>query len=104
MKKYLFAVLVILIILAGCEEKTAAPARSKEPFVGGKVGLSIDFLEDAPPPEVADGGNFPFDVVVKIDNKGEHTIDKEDVIVKISGILPEDFNKAASDLIKNPDN
>ena len=102
-KKYLFAVLVILIVFIGCAKEDGTKKSGDEPFVGGKVGLSIDFVEDAPPPEVTDGGNFPFDVVVKLENKGEHTVLKEDAIVSISGILPEDFNKAAADLTKNPD-
>ncbi|MBS3098215.1 hypothetical protein J4209_05465 [Candidatus Woesearchaeota archaeon] len=103
-KKYLVAISLIglFFFAVGCNEQTT-DSKDETPFVGGTAGLLIDFVEDSPPAEVTDGGNFPFDVVVKLENDGEHFVAKEDVVLKITGIDPAEFGRTASDLTKNPD-
>ncbi len=102
--KRLIAFLVIgLFVLVGCEEDVASPSGKETPFIGGTDGLLIDLLDDSPPEEVTDGGNYPFDVVVKLENAGEEMIVKEDVVVEISGIDPGEFGLTEEDLVKNPD-
>ena len=102
MKKYIFALVVIsMLFLTGCGEGgedslTAGGA----PFLGGTSGISLNF-ENSPPAEVFDGGDFPFDIVVKLKNNGEWDVDNEKVKVKISGIRAEQFGLAESDLSKN---
>src|SRR3989338_1424408 len=103
MKKYIFAISVLLIFLAGCAGKEPKTTPQKEPFIGGTIGLLISFSEDAPPKEVYDLGGFPFDVDVKLVNDGERFVAKEDCEVKLSGIEPGEFGKTASDMKKNPD-
>src|SRR3989338_9546291 len=103
-KKYLVAISLIglFFFAVGCNEQTT-DSKDETPFVGGTAGLLIDFVEDSPPAEVTDGGNFPFDVVVKLENPGERAIAKENVKVTISGIDPSDFDKTLADLTKNPE-
>ncbi len=91
----------LLLVLAGCEKEESTSATT--PFLEGTTSLLMSFLEDAPPQEVYDGGVFPFDIVVKLNNEGESDVLAQDVQVKISGLNPTDFNKQPSDLVKHPD-
>ena len=91
----------LLLVLAGCEKEEATSATT--PFLGGTTGLLMSFLEDAPPQEVYDGGVFPFDIVIKLNNEGESDVLAQDVQVRISGLNPSDFSKQSSDLVKHPD-
>jgi len=100
MKKLIIAFLLLTIMIVACEPGAEIPEEGV-PFIGGTTGLLISFVEDAPPPEVYDGGDFPFDIELKLQNEGERTIKKEDTIVKISGIDPAEFGKTAADFIKN---
>jgi len=95
-------VIVSILLLVGCAEREKLPTKAT-PFIGGTTGVLIDFMEDSPPPEALDGGDFPFDVVVKLKNDGEYTVPKEDVEVRISGIRAEEFDLSESDLVKNPE-
>jgi hypothetical protein len=97
----LFAV-IAAVILAGCQGGTNTPSKA-QPFIGGTEGINVVFAADSPPAEVDDGGNFPFDVVVELRNKGENTVLKDDVTVKIVGVRPEEFAKTESDLSKHPE-
>jgi len=101
MKKLIIALLLLAIMIAACEPGAEGPEEGL-PFIGGTTGLLISFVEDAPPPEVYDGGGFPFDIEVKLQNEGERTVKKEDVTVKISGIDPVEFAKTPQDFIKSP--
>lgn len=100
-KDVLFALLVIIIFLVGCNGTTETT--STTPFSGGTTGLLITFLEDAPPKEVYDGGVFPFEVVVKLKNDGEWDVMASDTEIRISGVDPSEFSLQASDMVKNPD-
>jgi hypothetical protein len=92
---------LLLILLAAC-----APAKKGEklelaaPFIGGTAGLVADFVDFRT--EVFDGGRDPFDVVVKLENKGETTIAANRARVKLSGINPAEFGKLEEDLTKSP--
>jgi hypothetical protein len=100
MKKYIFALFVfILLFLLGCEGEEEG-LLAGAPFLGGTVGLLVNF-EGSPPPEVFDGGDFPFDILIKLKNNGEWDVPKEKVRVKISGIRAEQFDMLESDLVKN---
>ncbi len=65
-------------------------------------GLSINFGAGSPPEEVYDGGDFPFDIEVQLNNYGNYKIPRKNAQVKITGISPADFGVSESDLIKNP--
>lgn len=99
MNKKIFFLLILTIFLYSCEEQTSTTGK-ETPFIGGQSGLSIQFLDDAPPSEVFDRGQFPFNIELKLLNNGEADIKKEDVSIKISGLNPSDFGKTESFFIK----
>jgi hypothetical protein len=70
------------------------------PFVGGTNGVSLTFHELRP--EVFDGGQDPFDVIIKLENKGESDVIKNAALVTLSGIRPEEFGKTEAQLRANP--
>lgn len=105
MKKEIFVLAMVLVLLGvtGCTQQSATPSRM-HPFLGGSVGVAVDFSIDQPPAEVDDGGDFPFDVVVELHNLGEFDVNAEDVEVRLLGIKPEEFSKNPSDMIqKSPE-
>lgn len=99
--KKILILMVMLILLIACKRTDEKP--STAPFIGGSQGVELSFLDDSPPKEVFDGGEFPFDVVVKLKNNGEWFVEKEDVKINIDGVRPEEFKKTAADFIKQPD-
>lgn len=101
MRKYMFALVVcVMLSLLGCGEGEEGLPAGGVPFLGGTTGLLVNF-ENSPPPEVFDGGEFPFDILVKLKNNGEWDVPKEEARVKISGIRAEQFGLAESELVKN---
>ena len=92
------ALLSLLLLVAACKpsEKTVEIT----PFIGGTEGLAIEFTSDQRK-EVFDSGEDPFDVVVKLENKGEHLVTKGKATVSIAGILPQSFGKTEDDLRQN---
>lgn len=92
--------LFLIILLAGCAPaKEEGTVEVKVPFAGGTEGLSIDFSDFRK--EVLDGGTDPFNVIVKLENKGETNVAPNRVRVKLTGINPREFGKVEEDLIKN---
>jgi len=94
--------LISVLFLTGCTQNNTGKTSQTDPFIGGTNGLVISFQKDAPPAEVFDSRNFPFDVEVKLKNDGETDIKKEDVVVKISGVSPADFGLSDADFVKSP--
>lgn len=82
--------------LVGCNGQDKAEAGN--PFLGGSRGLDISFLDGSPPSSVFDGGDFPFDIVVKLENVGEYFVDTGDVEVELSGFRPGEFSKGAGEM------
>lgn len=102
-KKIIALILLIgVLFLAGCKKDTTGGTSQTDPFIGGTNGLVISFQKDAPPSEVFDSKNFPFDVEIKLKNDGETDVKKEDVVVKISGVSPVDFGLSDADFVKSP--
>lgn len=101
MKKEIFILFTLLLLLVGCENTQTT--QQTTPFIEGTTGLLISFLEDAPPGEIYDGGVFPFEVVVKLKNDGEWDVPASDVEVRISGVDPAEFGLQDSDLVKHPE-
>ena len=100
--KNIITILILAVFVTACAENVET-GPSKDPFVGGTDGLIISYEEDAPPAEVLDGGEFPFDVVVKLKNEGEAAITKDKVTVTISGILASEFGKTEAGLSMGPE-
>lgn len=71
-------------------------------FIGGTNGIVMEFMEDSPPDFAYDGGDFFFDIVVKLENVGEFTVPKDKVLVSISGVQPSEFSLNDSNLLKKP--
>lgn len=87
--------LVLALLLLGCvpKEKVEAP----KVFIGGTTGLTISFIEHAPPEEVYDK-DFPFTISVKVENSGEWDVQPENFKLEIIGFDPADFGKSAEEL------
>ncbi len=92
---------LLLISINGCKKQQAGISQT-DPFVGGTTGLLLDFVQDAPPDEVFDSGEFPFDVELKITNDGEYDVVKEKCRVKMKGVKPSDFGMSELDFVKYP--
>lgn len=108
MKKIIIFMIIMITVfgLTGCggsssSEDGSVSATKTDPYIGGTRGVAIQFEDGYPPEEVYDNGQFPFDIDVKLENVGEYEIPKDKVIVKISGIKPEDFGVTETDLIRN---
>ncbi len=103
MKNYVNIILILslLIFVSGCGEKITPSKES--PFIGGTTGLLISYDDGAPPAEVYDGGDFDFEVVVKLKNDGEQSVSKDKVEVSLSGIDPREFGLSDSDFVKHSD-
>ncbi|MBI4140410.1 hypothetical protein HY485_01090 [Candidatus Woesearchaeota archaeon] len=93
-------VLFILLLLIACSSKETV-VELQNPFIGGTSGVNIDFQNLRK--EVFDGGRDPFDVVVKLDNKGEADVAKNNVRVRLSGVNPSEFSKLEEQLTRGPD-
>ena len=89
-KAYLVLTLAIIVLLAGCTGGGTNPGK-ESPFCGGIEGVELEFLEGSPPTEVFDNNQFPFDVTLRLLNKGEHSIAPEEARVELSGISSVDF-------------
>ncbi len=97
----IFALCFIIFLVGGCTDDGGATAQTN-PFIGGTTGLLLSFVPEAPPEQVFDSGDFPFDVEVRIINHGEYDIPKERTSIKIKGIKPSDFGLNENDFTKNP--
>ncbi|MBW2970259.1 hypothetical protein KY309_02755 [Candidatus Woesearchaeota archaeon] len=95
----LIVILVLALIVVSCKPGEQKAVSLTAPFIGGTQGLSVAFQDFRA--DVFDGGLDPFDVIVKLENKGEALVAKEDVKVKLSGINPAEFDKSEADLTKN---
>lgn len=98
--RQIMATMFILVMLTACTGggKAGEKVDLGAPFVGGTAGISADFIDFRS--NVFDGGRDPFDVIVKLENKGEATVAPGRVRVKISGINPAEFSKLEEDLTK----
>lgn len=100
MIKNFILILFLLIFLVGCTGSEDVPVSLENPFIGGSDGLSIEFqgLRD-----VFDGGRDPFDIVIKLNNKGETAVTKDKIKVRLSGFNPAEFGRLEEQLIKSSD-
>ncbi|MEM4282239.1 MAG: hypothetical protein QW559_01780 [Candidatus Woesearchaeota archaeon] len=90
---------LLLFVLVACKPvKEKTPERT--PFLGGTTGLSIEFVDFRS--EVFDGGGDFFDVTVRLQNKGEWTVSKDKVRVKLFGINPSEFGVLEEQLVGRP--
>lgn len=98
MRRFVVVLMLLLLVIA-CKPGAKKSVSLESPFVGGTQGLVPSFQEFRK--EVFDGGNDPFDIVVKLENKGEALVPASNVQVKISGINPAEFSKSEESLLLN---
>lgn len=90
-KKIMVLLAVSLFILAGCKEEAITTSGAK-PFIGGTDAIEFEFIEGSPPPEVYDGGSYPFEVTLNIENKGEHRVPADKIGIDLAGFYPPEFD------------
>jgi hypothetical protein len=100
MKKILFVLFLSTLLIMGCSGSRDSGNSDTTPFIGGTSSVDVMFEEGAPPAEVYAGQQYPFDIIVNLDNSGEYDIAKEDIKVKIVGLEPSLFG--FTELEKNP--
>ncbi len=99
MRQYII-ILLIALLIAGCgqsADKKTVTIQSN-PFIGGTEGLSLGFQDFRA--EVFDGGLDPFDIIIKLENKGESLVTKDNVRVTLTGINPTEFSRGEADLTR----
>ncbi|MBW2983237.1 hypothetical protein KY327_02945 [Candidatus Woesearchaeota archaeon] len=90
MRRYLLvAVFAFSLLLAGCAQESG-PTGQMRTFIGGTEGVEVGFEVGAPPNEVNTGDDF--NVLVVLENMGEHTVEPEDYFVQLRGFSPADFS------------
>ncbi len=91
----LIPVLILTLLITGCQTGTETTPRKLTDYVGGVDGLSIEFEEEAPPIEVFDNSETDFPIAVQIKNEGEYTIKSGGIVASLSGINQNDFSLAS---------
>ncbi|MBW2974929.1 hypothetical protein KY366_04390 [Candidatus Woesearchaeota archaeon] len=89
MKKIIVLLIASLFILVACQKQVETTF--SKPFIGGTNAISFDFIEGSPPAEVYDGGSYPFEVTLNVENKGEYDVAMNDITVDLVGFYPADF-------------
>ncbi|MBI2655524.1 hypothetical protein HYX06_03825 [Candidatus Woesearchaeota archaeon] len=99
-KYYAIALLICMILLvSACKKSGAATGGApRTPFLGGTAGLTVNFEEGSPPPEVTDTESFGFNAIVRLKNDGEHKIEKDNVKVNLVGFDPADFGQTFDEM------
>ncbi|MBU0667241.1 MAG: hypothetical protein ABIC91_02930 [Nanoarchaeota archaeon] len=105
MRKGLISILLIISLLfVACGEKESSTSSNAKAFIGGTTGLAVEFIEGEPPEEVIDGAAMLFTTSVKIKNKGEWAIAKENITLSLKGFDPADFGLTLTEITDvNPD-
>jgi hypothetical protein len=98
MDKRLLFLAILTTLLVACQPGSKQTELTQ--FIGGTQGVSATFEANTPPKEAFDGGFSPFDVVVRLENKGEQDIKAGDTTVRITGVLEPEFNLKSGDLTK----
>jgi hypothetical protein len=99
MRKIIILLMIGLLTLVGCEEDVTTI--SSKAFIGGTNAVEFDFIEGSPPPEVYDGGSYPFEVTLNVENKGEYDVPKDKITIDLAGFYPPDFDNPET--TKQPD-
>ncbi len=90
----ILAIFLVLISCNGDKDKIVVGG-----FIGGTEGINLEFQNLRK--EVYDVDD-QFDVVVKLENKGEYDVEKSKIKVELSGIKPTDFGLKDEDAEKQP--
>jgi len=100
MRRLLLPILVgLMLILVGCGSSDTSPLTT--PFVGGKNALILSFAPSAPPSTVFDSGQFPFGVIINVENRGEYDLKDGDGYIVLDSIHAENFGVSSQDLMQD---
>jgi len=101
MKKILsiIALLLISMMLFGCEGQSSTVGSSGDVFIGGTRGLEFSFVtpfgDDSTGNDIiyegSDGFSEKFDIALSVKNQGETEIAANGLKVKLVGLNPDDF-------------
>ncbi|MCD6590177.1 hypothetical protein J7K74_03265 [Candidatus Woesearchaeota archaeon] len=93
-KNTILGVLIVgLFLFTSCaQQQTTTTGKT---FIGGTQGLAVEFLQGAPPDNILSGGQLPFSILVKIENKGEYPASG---YIKLGGIDPSSLGLEEKDL------
>jgi hypothetical protein len=100
MKNYA-AIALIAILLIGCTggETGQGPLN---PFIGGNIAVNLLLQNGAPPPEIFDGGKYPFAFNIVAQNVGESNIgpgtENPYMTMRLDGISPANFGLTSADM------
>ncbi len=97
-KKYFVIILIMIFLVAGCKGGRKQTSISDIELQKGFDGLTIELLENAPPPNIFE--NSPFPVIIKLQNKGVRDI-KEEGILAIG--VEKDYVKLNLDVFEGSD-
>ena len=97
----ILTVLLVIIMIAGCQTGTGNQAGTSTPFIGGQNGLLQSFIQGTPPDEVFDKGQLEFSIITELENAGESDIAAGAGYVRVEGIKAEDYGVTAADLKKD---
>jgi len=99
MKKIIPFMIILAIFLAGCQQQ-GTTVDITQPFIGGTTGINFDFSELRN--EVFDSGTDPFEILLKIENKGEADIARDKIRITLSGINPAEFGTSENQMTTTP--
>lgn len=88
---FLVLLLAFSLVISGCGT-TTEKVRKLTNYIGGNDGLAIQFSKNSPPDKVLDDKQEDFDISLDLENKGEYTIQPNEIIATLSGIDREAFN------------
>lgn len=87
--------LALSLAVAGCQGGKSATSSSSTPFIGGSEGLRVSFVDNAPPSEILDNKQTPFDITLRVENVGETDVAVNNVKTTIGGLYPADFGQSS---------
>ena len=105
MRKIYLILLVLILFIIGCSggsQSSANVGPDRTPFRGGDIGLSMEFLDGSPPDEIFDNKNYPFGIVVQLENLGEDEVEVGDGFIRVTGINPVDFGLSGQSDLERP--
>jgi hypothetical protein len=83
----------LMIFLVGCQKGSSTDSSSRgKIFISGNDGLSIAFDDEETPERIGDNSADEFDIVINVENNGEHDIESGKIIATLQGIDRDAFS------------
>jgi len=94
-KSILLLLVLTLFVLTACSSGTQTT--SGNPYIGGTQALALSFISGAPPAQIYDNKQSPFQVTVNVKNVGEYDLATSDGYIQIEGIAPQEYGVTSAD-------